>query len=168
MADRMLAVRSEIRVEQLPPEIRKTDRAVLWKGEMRNGTRTRVPYVPGRSTTRAKVSDPSTWGSFQTALGDVENGKCDGLGIVLGDGFTGVDLDKCRDSSTGVIEPWALDIVKDLDSYTEISPSGSGLHILVHGELPPGRRRRGRVEMYSDGRYFTVTGEHVEGTPQSG
>ena len=55
---------SEIRVEQLPSEIRETDRAVLWKTETRNGKATKVPYQPGRPTERAKVSDPSTWGTF--------------------------------------------------------------------------------------------------------
>ena len=101
----------EIRVEQLPLEIRETIRAVLWKEETRNGRVTKVPYVPGRSNERAKVSDPSTWGTFDTALGDVNDGKCDGLGIVLGDGLVGVDLDKCRNPETGVIEPGALEIV---------------------------------------------------------
>ena len=158
---------SEIRVEQLPLEIRETNRAVLWKKERRNGRATKVPYVPGRPTERTKVSDPSTWGPFQTALGDVNDGKCDGLGIVLGDGLVGVDLDECRDPGTGVIETWALDIVGDLDSYTEISPSGTGLHIIANGELPPGRRRKGHIEMYSESRYFTVTGEHLDGTPRT-
>src|SRR5207244_2269479 len=95
----------------------------------------------------------------------VAAGKAAGPGIVLGDGLVGVDLDHCRDPETGAIEPWALAIVKELASYTEASPSRTGVHVLAHGTLPPGGRRKGRVEMYAEGRYFTVTGQHLAGTP---
>src|SRR5260370_5495941 len=56
-------------------------------------------------------------------------------------------------------------IIHELSSYTEISPSGTGVHIVLRGDLPPGGRRQGHVEIYADGRYFTVTGRHVEGSP---
>jgi putative DNA primase/helicase len=52
-----------------------------------------------------------------------------------------------------------------LDSYTEISPSGCGVHILVRGELPPGRRRKGRIEMYDCGRFFTITEHRLQDVP---
>ena len=73
----------------------------------------------------------------------------------------------CLDPETGEIESWAWEIIEELDSYTEISPSGTGVHILVRGELPEGRNRKGRFEAYDRGRYFTVTGKHLAGTPQS-
>jgi putative DNA primase/helicase len=76
-----------------------------------------------------------------------------------------VDLDDVRDPLTGVIEPAAQFLIDDLSSYTEVSPSGTGVHILCRGVLPPGRRRVGRIEMYQTGRYFTITGQHVVGTP---
>jgi primase-polymerase (primpol)-like protein len=78
-----------------------------------------------------------------------------------------VDLDGCRDPATSELASWARDIVDRLDSYTEVSPSGSGIHILVEGELPPGRNRRGDVEMYDEARFFTVTTDHLDGTPTS-
>ena len=81
--------------------------------------------------------------------------------------YVGIDLDKCRDPETGKIEPWAEAIIRELDSYTELSPSGRGFHIWVRGTLPQGPRRAGRVEMYDNGRYFTVTGNHFEGTPKT-
>jgi len=77
----------------------------------------------------------------------------------------GIDLDHCRDPQTGEITPRALEIVQRLDSYTEISPSGDGLHILVIGQLPRQGNKCGGIEMYSSGRYFTVTGQHLPGTP---
>jgi putative DNA primase/helicase len=61
--------------------------------------------------------------------------------------YVGIDLDGCRDPQTGVIEPWALEVVRLLDSYTEVSPSGRGLHIWVRGFLPEGGNRRGQVEI---------------------
>jgi len=94
--------------------------------------------------------------------------KCDtvdGIGFQLGDSYTGIDLDDCRDARSGDIEPWAREIIRQLDSYTEISPSGTGIHILAKGTLPPRGRRKGPVEIYSGGRYLTMTGEHLDGTP---
>ena len=90
----------------------------------------------------------------------------DGIGFVftVEDPFCGVDLDGCLDPETGEVEPWALKIVEQLDSYTEISPSGTGLHVLVRAELPEGGNRKGRIEMYDRGRFFTVTGRRLDGT----
>ena len=92
-----------------------------------------------------------------------------GIGFVFtaDDPFVGVDLDHCRDPETGEVEPWAQEIVDELDSYTEVSPSKTGLHSIVNGKLPPGGRRKGRVEMYEAGRYFTVTGDRVANTPET-
>ncbi len=81
------------------------------------------------------------------------------------DPFTGIDLDRCRNPETGSVEPWAQEIITELDSYTEVSPSGTGLHVIVQGKLPAGRRRKGRIEMYDRARFFCVTGDHLEGTP---
>ena len=158
-----------VTVEQLPVEIQTSDRAVVWKRETRDGTPTKVPYQATRPAERAAVDNPTTWASFAVAMETYEDGKADGVGIVLGPmgdrTLTGVDLDKCRDPRTGRIDADAQAIVAELASYTEVSPSGTGVHILVYGNLPPGRRRKGTIEMYCDGRYFTVTGAHLAGTP---
>nr|WP_241430884.1 hypothetical protein [Natronolimnohabitans innermongolicus] len=83
------------------------------------------------------------------------------------DPLVGIDLDKCRDPETGRPDPEAKEIIQQLESYTEVSPSGTGYHVLVHGELPDGRNRRGGIEMYDQSRFFTVTADHVDGTPTS-
>lgn len=75
-------------------------------------------------------------------------------------------LDGCVDPETGEVASWAAEVLDELDSYTEFSPSGRGLHVLARAELPPGGRRKGRVEMYDRGRFFTVTGRHLPGTPR--
>jgi len=94
-------------------------------------------------------------------------GEVDGIGIVLGRelGMVGIDLDHCRNSATGEITSWAESIVQRIDSYTEVSPSGEGLRILCKANWPDHGRKRGMVEAYSEGRYLTMTGAHVQGTP---
>ena len=80
--------------------------------------------------------------------------------------FGFVDLDHCRNPLTGEIEPWALAIITQMNSYTEISPSGRGLHIFVRTNQPPeGGCRRGNIEIYSRSRCAVVTGQHLAGTP---
>lgn len=75
------------------------------------------------------------------------------------DPYTGIDLDNCVDED-GEIAAWALEIVRYFDSYTELSATGTGLHIIVRGDVP--NRRKGNVEGYSSKRFFTVTGHVVE------
>jgi primase-polymerase (primpol)-like protein len=96
--------------------------------------------------------------------------RIDGLGFRFGwdatAPFAFVDLDHCRDPQTGEIDPWALAIITQLKSYTEASPSGSGVHILCRTQQPPeGGCRKGHVEIYTKSRWATVTGEHVDVTP---
>jgi putative DNA primase/helicase len=150
----------------IPAELRARPQWVAWKAEVRDGKPTKVPYDP-RTGAKAATDDPRTWASFDVAVRALEIGRYDGVGYVFAadDPYVGVDLDKCRDPETGAVEPWALEIVRRLNSYVEISPSGRGLHIIVRGKLPPGRRRKGPIEMYDSGRYFTMTGNRLEARP---
>lgn len=131
-------------------------------------TRDKLPVNPHNGNA-ARSNDSSTWSDFDTALNYYLAHQDDGIaGIGIeftGTGFVGVDLDNCRDPQTGELNEQARDIVKMLDSYTEISPSWRGLHIICTGELPPGARRKGSVEMYNEGRYFTMTGNRLADTP---
>jgi primase-polymerase (primpol)-like protein len=79
----------------------------------------------------------------------------------------GVDLDHCRDRQTGTIEPWAQAIINKSSTYTEISPSGAGIRMFLFGVLPPRGRKKGPYENYETGRYVTVTGHHLNGTPRT-
>src|SRR5262249_39547120 len=83
-----------------------------------------------------------------------------------GPGLVALDLDKCRDPETGEIEEWARNIIEALNTYTELSPSGRGIRLFVRGKLPPQGRKKARFECYETGRYVTVTGEHLPGTPR--
>ena len=70
---------------------------------------------------------------------------------------------------SGEIDEWAWEIIREINSYTEISPSGTGIRIFCYGKLPPGRRKNGNVEMYDESspKYLTITGHHVPGTPRT-
>jgi putative DNA primase/helicase len=90
-----------------------------------------------------------------------------GIGFVFSeaDDFVGIDLDECLDPATGSIKARHRKSSTHLDSYTEISPSGRGVHVIARGKLPDGSRRIGKVEMYDDRRFFTITGNLLHGTP---
>jgi len=147
-----------VKVESIPEELRVRPQWVVWKagGEKPD----KVPYS-ARTARKASSTDLMTWSTFQEALEAYENGKYAGLGFVFssGDPYTGIDLDDCVDEGDE-IAPWALEIARHFDSYTELSATGTGLHIIVRGEVP--NHRRGNVEVYSSKRFFTVTGHIVE------
>jgi putative DNA primase/helicase len=119
-----------------------------------------VPHS-ARTGRKASSTDLLTWGTFEKALEAYENGQCDGVGFVFSsaDPYTGIDLDNCV-GGDGEMALWALEIARYFDSYTELSATGTGLHVIVRGEVA--NRRKGDVEVYSSKRFFTVTGHVVE------
>jgi putative DNA primase/helicase len=147
-----------VKAESIPEELRVRPQWVVWKAV--GDKPDKIPYS-ARSGRRASSTDLLTWATFQEALEAYENGDYAGIGFVFSsaDPYTGVDLDDCVDAD-GEIAGWAMEIVRYFDSYTELSATGSGLHIIVRGEVP--NRRKGDVEVYSSKRFFTVTGHVVE------
>lgn len=160
----------EVRLgEQMPDELKALRQWVVWRAELRPGKAkpAKVPYQP-RTGHRARTDVPATWGTYAQALARHRQGGWHGLGFVFtaGDPYCGVDLDDCRVPLTGEITPWAWEIVEELRSYTEVSPSGRGLHVLVRASLPGhAGRKQGAVEVYDAGRYFAVTGQRLAGQP---
>lgn len=143
----------------IPSELKKRRQWVNWKyAKDEKGKWTKHPYNP-RTGRKAKSTDLMTWSAFEDALEAYEFGKYDGIGFVFcsGDPYVGVDLDGCVDPETGEIALWASQIIEGLDSYTELSPSGTGVHIVSRGKIP-GSGRRGSVEIYDQERFFTMTG----------
>ncbi|WP_458206700.1 phage NrS-1 polymerase family protein [Haladaptatus sp. NG-SE-30] len=150
----------------IPSLLLEHDQWVCWREQTRGEKPTKVPVNP--STGRyALTNDPDTWASFDDARSYATGGSVDGIGFVFteDDPLVGIDLDSARDPDTQSPTEWAATIIERLNSYTEISPSGTGYHVLVTGSLPPGRNRRGTVELYETARFFTVTGDHVDETP---
>ena len=152
----------------IPAELRILDRWICWKHEMRNQKPTKVPYN-ATSLKRASCENPSTWTSFEIAKKCyLEHPEFDGVGFVFSasDNFTGVDLDDCLTEGND-LENWAIPILDlFMPTYCEISPSGRGLKLWVKGGKSEKWKRdgggylcrKGNVEVYSEGRYFAVTG----------
>lgn len=146
--------------EKIPLELKRLSHWVGWKYMQRPGEdhKRKVP-INAMDGQPAKSNDPTTWCDFDTACLGKERFGLDGIGFMFsGDGIFGIDIDHCYDPETRELDPAAAEIIETVQSYTELSPSGTGIHILCKGALPEGRKRRGAVEMYSTLRYFTVTG----------
>jgi hypothetical protein len=152
-------------LDGIPEGLRQLPRWVGWRFELRKGKWSKVPTAL-RTGRNASSTDPTTWASFDEARATYDVGGLDGVGICLGDGLLGVDLDDCRDPATGQLAPWATEVVERLATYTEVSPSGTGVKMLGFGSLPAGvTRKPGAVEAYDAGRYFCVTGVALPHSP---
>jgi hypothetical protein len=154
--------------EKIPQELRVRRNWVVWKLEPDDkGKPTKVPYNPARPEYKASTTNPKTWGTIKQAIAAAKNNGFSGIGYVFSpqDDCAGVDLDHCRKFKMAEIDPWARNIIKHFDSYAENSQSETGVHILVKGKVPPGGNKKGNIEVYSEGRYFAMTGHHLKGTP---
>lgn len=157
---------SENPLQKFPKELFALRAWCLWKYVERNGQPSKLPFQPNGIP--AESNNSATWNTYEDCIVALraEGSAFEGVGIFVTPGYAWVDFDKCRNPETGEIEQWAADAIRELDSYTELSPSGKGFHILCSTNLSKVPRNRcGRVELYVSERYFTVTGEHVDGTP---
>ena len=165
--------------ENIPESLKALDQWVCWG---KPGKPPKVPYNPVTGYP-AKAGQPETWTSFNKAVEAVKAGEYKGVGFEFNNnGIVGIDLDTVRDPQTGYIDPTAVEIITDLDSYTEISASGYGFHILVQADLKldkhktrlpdnkikryevdpkigENRRKRPEIEVYNEYRYFAFTGD---------
>lgn len=124
----------------------------------------KVPKNPNTGGNAAS-NDPSTWADFNTAAAAVSKYNLDGIGFQFrGSGYIGIDIDHCI-REDGSLSDMAQDVVTVLNSYTEISPSGTGLHIFMKGKKPGEKCTSKKnpvtgekLEIYDSGRFFTVTG----------
>ncbi|HML68267.1 MAG TPA: hypothetical protein PKA81_07695 [Clostridia bacterium] len=157
---------------QFPTVLAERRQWICWrlepssKGDRPNKT----PYSP-HANRRASSIDPTTWGTLEEARMACEKYNYTGLGFVFtnDDDFVGVDIDHCRNKDTGALNETAAAIASKAATYTEISPSGEGLHLFFHGTIPSGGNKNSKtgVEMYAFGRYFTMTGNRLENAPMA-
>jgi hypothetical protein len=138
--------------------------------------RNKVPFEPDNPSRKAKPNDPATWSNADTAISVAVEFDFDGIGLNLKDGEVAVvDIDHCRNAETGVIDLFAQQLVTRANTLTEVSPSGTGLHLfgLYLGEPKKDRKQpvpgANGVSVDSffgaEGRYVTITGNRLEGTP---
>lgn len=154
--------------ENIPESLKALDQWVCWG---KPGKPPKIPYNPVTGYP-AKAGQPETWTSFSKAVEAVKAGKYKGVGFELNNnGIVGIDLDNVVDPKTGYIVPEAKNIVTDLDSYTETSQSGKGLHVLVKADLELTENRSKLqdcnilgekwpgIEIYNKERYLIITGD---------
>lgn len=149
----------QIKFDKIPQEMREFHQWVCWRYEERGSKKpTKVPYDP-KTGSMASVTAPETWRSFNDCVwaATAQGTSYDGIGFVLteNDPYTIVDLDKAKDDLELQRQ---MKVFESLNSYSERSPSGDGLHIVVKAKIPQGRRRC-NIELYHDSRYMTMTGD---------
>jgi len=163
------------KLSEIPESLRSLDQWVCWKQKLhenKDGSKrwTKVP-VDAVNKGFASSTDSDTWTDFRTAVGTYNvDSEIAGVGIVIqkSDGLIGIDIDDCRNSETGEIDEAVKALLSDIETYVEVSPSGTGLRIFVFGEVEsefgceaelPGEAH---IERYVTGRYLTVTGHRVD------
>ena len=146
----------------LPKELQQNPQWAIYRRD------NKIPCSPHNGR-YADCNDPNTYADFDTAIAAIEKYKFDGLSFCFTseDPFVGIDIDHCRNADTGELTEQAQYIVEKLNSYTEISVSGTGLHVFCCGALPDSGRRKGNLEMYSDGKFFAMTGNQLPGSPET-
>lgn len=151
--------------QSIPHELKQLHHWCGYKLQQRNGKTTKIP-IDANTGDLGKSNDESTWADFQTALDSINKFNCDGIGFYFKPPYFGIDIDGVRED----IERYSQDDESDnivsefielMESYSEISVSGNGIHIIAKGELPEGGRRKGNVEIYNNGRFFVMTGNQI-------
>ncbi len=132
---------------------------LVWKEERNKYTK--IPFsIDGTS---GRSNDPNTWSTFEDALEAKDRLGLDGLAFYFANGYVGLDVDHVKDDiqrylDGDITDNIVYDFISNTKSYTEISVSGEGIHIIVKGEIPGSKRRHNNVEMYESGRFFALTG----------
>jgi len=147
----------------IPLELRELPRWIVWKKVFNPDTEKeqKIPFQPRDPHRRASSTDPLTWSDFRTALFIAENHGFDGIGSVVVDPLIFIDYDRVVEHWT--IAPWVFDELKLLNTYSEYSQSGTGIHAVGRAKKPgPMGDER---EVYDSGRFMYLTGKLVPGLP---
>lgn len=155
-----------------PKELTALPQWICWRLEPdpKGGRPRKVPYDP-KTGRKGSSTNPQAWGTLAQAEAARAKYLFTGVGFVFTReaGLVGVDIDHCRAPATGEMNDTARAVMEKYPTYTEISPSGEGLHLFYRGAMPGkgNRNSRTEVEMYEAGRYFTMTGNRPDGTPDA-
>lgn len=146
----------DLNTDRIPESLKHEDRWLNWEFMRRGKKATKVPIYGGKS------NDRTTWVPYSVALDRLKRGNGTGIAFALGDGFVGLDFDDCV--VDGEINPDIQKIVDTFDTYTEISPSETGIKMICKGEKPGGSCKKDGIEIYEVGRFFTITGHGIKST----
>jgi AAA domain len=152
----------------IPAELKQLAQWECWKVVRIDGKDRKVPINPltGQKYPTGLTSEEMGCATFEQA------GECFARDSTLAgigwrfkktDPYCGVDLDNCRDPQAGLLVSWADDLVKQFATYTEVSPSGTGVKLICRGKIPAALTKTDEIEMYCEGRYFALTGVSLNG-----
>lgn len=152
-----------------PREMRERHQWACWRLELIDGKWKKPPYHP-RTGRRVSTTSQGQLCTYEQAIHTYHSGNYDGICYHLraADNLVAIDIDSCRDPQTGQITQWAWRIIHVLNTRSEISPRGTGVHLFVHGKIGRNRSRdlfTGRIEFYSEKQYITWTGHLLTETP---
>lgn len=156
----------------IPDRLRQVPRWICWANTTRDGKSTQLPCKPytTRGGQEADPIDSDHCRDFQTAyrFHGESSVETDGLAFMFtgATSFIAIALLDCRSPDEGEIADWAWDLIEQLDSYTEVSPSGTDIHVVVEGDLQERQARTDTIELYVDEGCLPITGNHVDGTPE--
>src|SRR5262249_45099052 len=160
----------------IPPALKplvEQKRWVVWKWEpTESGKRTKVPYKGRMPARKASTTKSTTWCDLKTTMLAYTEGKADGIGYVLTDGdISGIDIDDCRNATTGELHSWAAEQITRSNSYAEVTPSNEGVRIigLSNGgdslnnpyTVPNAKGVGGELYRRPAGRFITITGNQI-------
>lgn len=155
----------------VPAELRARRQWVVWRSVISEGAITKPPFDPNNPGRMASVTDPTTWGSFEEAVGMMEANPSliQGIGYVFSvdDEFFGIDIDdenKVKPEHLEARRHLVSQLMAQTKTYAEVSPSGKGIHMIGRGSLPVAGKRSTamQVEVYCSERYFTITGNVID------
>lgn len=162
--------------EVVPDELADRPQWLVWRyepGETPEKKPRKMPYYAGgrrRDQVQGSEADRQQLVTFSAASVKCHlDRRYDGVGFAFlpGDGLIGIDLDGMIDPETGEVSQRCASIVAACASYTEVSPSGKGVHIFCRGETETFKSNAVGVEVFCGRQYFTFTGRHWPGSPDS-
>src|SRR5262249_36302776 len=147
-------------------------RWLIWRWKQKkNGEWTKIPYQGHALNRKASTTNPETWCYLKSAMSAYTEGRCDGVGYVLTNSdISAIDIDHCRNATTGELHLWATEQIGLSNSYAEVTPSNEGVRIigLSNGGNPlnnpyavPDTNLSGELYRRPPGRYITITGKQI-------
>jgi putative DNA primase/helicase len=131
-----------------------------------DGKPKKAPVVADSPSQAAICTDSSTWRTFDATVKGYERGDYHAIAYALQLDIVGIDLDGPRWMNDGTPTQEALDLIKRCASYVERSISNNGIHILLRGQIPAGRRNsRANLEIYTESRFLICTGQCLPDSP---
>lgn len=160
-----------IALREVPASLQSRPQWLVWKFEPGEKKPRKMPYYASgarRSGTQGSDADRAKLMPFEAALAAAIIMKMDGIGFAFlpDDGLIGIDIDGAIDLESGEISERAQSIISACDSYTEFSPSRTGVHIIVAGKIEASFKSNDiGVEVFCNAQYFTFTGARWPGSP---